>query len=389
MRLHPAAPRAAAPSASPQRPGSLSKRLAGVLTLSLLAAPALADDPAGPAPVEAGATAAATAAATAEGVVTLSDTAPRRVNADGSVRPAGLLGGCHDEGRVDVCDAPVPGCDYDGCDCDGGVCRGGCPRARGLLAGLRCRSGLGSGYGSGYGHGSAYRCPGGVCPSGVPCPGVPGLPCPALLAGGLPVPGLLAGGVPVPGLLAGGVPVPGLLAGGVPVPGLPGGVPCFGRPGLAGLFPPGVPHWLGRCGGPQECYLCSLACIGANACNGRRGLCGRYEHVYAVNPAHTDRREGQVWAAAETGVPMAVPLAPQVRHTMEYGWGMPSSRLVPLSRPAPPSYLYGPPEGVDVELPSSRPRRAQNLPIIPNVGQGHLPRTGTAFPRSLESAGNR
>ena len=84
-------------------------------------------------------------------------------------------------------------------------------------------------------------------------------------------------------------------------------------------------------------------------------------------------------------MPTAVPLAPNVRHTMEYGWGMPSSRLVPISRPAPPSYLYGPPEGVQVELPRTRGGRVQNLPIIPRQHPG-LGRTATGFGRSTDVA---
>ncbi|WP_373653060.1 hypothetical protein [Schlesneria sp. DSM 10557] len=61
---------------------------------------------------------------------------------------------------------------------------------------------------------------------------------------------------------------------------------------------------------------------------------GHYGRVYPVNPYHTDSRDGQVWAAQGYGIPMAVPLAPVVGHTYEYGWGVPSSRLVPVSHPA-------------------------------------------------------
>ncbi|NNJ27003.1 hypothetical protein LzC2_31000 [Planctomycetes bacterium LzC2] len=150
-----------------------------------------------------------------------------------------------------------------------------------------------------------------------------------------------------------------------------------------------LPHLLGRCGGSKHCYACSLAGIGANAANGRKGLCGKYEHVYALDPSYVDRRTGQVWASQQTGVPMAVPLAPNVRHTMEYGWGMPSSRLVPISRPGPPSWLYGPPAGVQVELPNTfHSKQGKTRPYIPEHGQG-LPRTGIAFPRTLDSARNR
>ena len=69
---------------------------------------------------------------------------------------------------------------------------------------------------------------------------------------------------------------------------------------------------------------------------GGQGLpwAGHYARVYPVNPYYNDSRDGQVWAAQGYGIPMSVPLAPVVGHTYEYGWGVPSSRLVPVSHPA-------------------------------------------------------
>lgn len=61
---------------------------------------------------------------------------------------------------------------------------------------------------------------------------------------------------------------------------------------------------------------------------------GHYGRVYPVNPHHQDPRDGQAYAAQGYGIPMAVPLAPVVGHTYEYGWGVPSSRLTPVSHPA-------------------------------------------------------
>lgn len=61
---------------------------------------------------------------------------------------------------------------------------------------------------------------------------------------------------------------------------------------------------------------------------------GHYARVYPVNPYYHDNRDSQVWAAQGYGVPISVPLAPVVGHTYEYGWGVPSSRLVPVSHPA-------------------------------------------------------
>ncbi len=68
-------------------------------------------------------------------------------------------------------------------------------------------------------------------------------------------------------------------------------------------------------------------------------IAGRYRMVYAVEPNYFDPRDGQIFAAQGTGVPMAVPLAPNVGHTYNYSWGIPSSRLTPISNvTGPPAY---------------------------------------------------
>jgi hypothetical protein len=55
--------------------------------------------------------------------------------------------------------------------------------------------------------------------------------------------------------------------------------------------------------------------------------------VIAQNPGYVDPRGQQTFAAQGYGVPMAVPLAPVVRDQYNYGWGLPSSRLEPVSYP--------------------------------------------------------
>ncbi len=61
---------------------------------------------------------------------------------------------------------------------------------------------------------------------------------------------------------------------------------------------------------------------------------GHYSRVYPQDPYYFDQRDGQTWAAQGYGGPIAVPLAPVVGHTYNYGWGIPSSRLTPISHPA-------------------------------------------------------
>lgn len=71
--------------------------------------------------------------------------------------------------------------------------------------------------------------------------------------------------------------------------------------------------------------------------------CGHYSIVYPVDPWYGDARDGGIYAAEGYGGPMSVPLAPVIRHTFNYGWGVPSSRLTPVSHlAAMPYYGYGP-----------------------------------------------
>ena len=62
---------------------------------------------------------------------------------------------------------------------------------------------------------------------------------------------------------------------------------------------------------------------------------GNYHLQYSANPDYFDQRDGRVYAAQGYGTPVAVPLAPNVSHTYNYGWGIPSSRLTPISTRAP------------------------------------------------------
>ncbi|MBX3437689.1 MAG: hypothetical protein KF861_09375 [Planctomycetaceae bacterium] len=92
-----------------------------------------------------------------------------------------------------------------------------------------------------------------------------------------------------------------------------------------------------RCNSAQMCnYLrCKLGYFIPDGCGGVgcRPF-GCYRIVYADNPAHFDGRDGQVYAAQGVGGPVSVPVAPNVRHAYNYGWGIPSSRLTPISNAA-------------------------------------------------------
>ena len=92
----------------------------------------------------------------------------------------------------------------------------------------------------------------------------------------------------------------------------------------------------GNCNGALAAYLrCKFGYFIPTG-GGGQGIpwAGHYARVYPVNPYYNDPRSGQAWAAQGYGVPVSVPLAPVVGHTFEYGWGVPSSRLTPVSHPA-------------------------------------------------------
>jgi len=73
-------------------------------------------------------------------------------------------------------------------------------------------------------------------------------------------------------------------------------------------------------------------------CRGGVGSCrlfwwdlGRQKDIIAVNPGYHDSRDSEMYATQMYGVPTAVPLAPVVRDSYNYGWGMPASRLTPVA----------------------------------------------------------
>lgn len=58
---------------------------------------------------------------------------------------------------------------------------------------------------------------------------------------------------------------------------------------------------------------------------------GMYSRVYSTDPNYYDERDQQLYASPVTGLPTAIPLAPNVRYHYNYSWGYPGSRLTPIS----------------------------------------------------------
>lgn len=67
----------------------------------------------------------------------------------------------------------------------------------------------------------------------------------------------------------------------------------------------------------------SNGCKKCKKCHGCSKCCGVVPLGY-----HCDPRDTRLYSAQGYDVPVAVPLAPNVKHTYNYGWGIPSSRLV-------------------------------------------------------------
>lgn len=108
----------------------------------------------------------------------------------------------------------------------------------------------------------------------------------------------------------------------------------YGGPAYGGDCYGGHCHGHGRSG--FGAYMKSKFGYFVPTGNGGSGspFIGGYHRVYPENPAYSDHRDNQVWAAQGYGVPVAVPLAPVVGHQYNYSWGMPASRLTPISHPA-------------------------------------------------------
>ncbi len=57
---------------------------------------------------------------------------------------------------------------------------------------------------------------------------------------------------------------------------------------------------------------------------------GKYHMTYADQPGYMDPRDGQMYAAQGYGMPMTVPLAPNVNHQYNYSATLPASRVTQI-----------------------------------------------------------
>lgn len=70
---------------------------------------------------------------------------------------------------------------------------------------------------------------------------------------------------------------------------------------------------------------------------------GKYQITYADQPDYADPQDGMAYGAQGYGIPVSVPLAPNVRQAYNYSWGTPSSRITQIGQYDPqttPQPLY-------------------------------------------------
>jgi hypothetical protein len=79
----------------------------------------------------------------------------------------------------------------------------------------------------------------------------------------------------------------------------------------------------GHCQGGGQCHG-----RGCSRCRFYRGDgTGMWNHYSALDGTYCDQRDTRLYSAQGYNVPVAVPLAPVVKNTYNYGWGVPSTRL--------------------------------------------------------------
>ncbi len=70
---------------------------------------------------------------------------------------------------------------------------------------------------------------------------------------------------------------------------------------------------------------------------------GKYQITYADQPGYAHPQDGMAYGAQGYGVPVTVPLPPNVRHYYNYSQGTPSSRITQIGHAVPtntPHPLY-------------------------------------------------
>ena len=121
--------------------------------------------------------------------------------------------------------------------------------------------------------------------------------------------------------------------------------PCYGGRGRNGrkCCDGRTPSYAEKCKESNNCLCDRLFgwMIPSGNCGQGSPWLGKYHMTYADQPSYIDPRDTQLYAAQGYGMPMSVPLAPNVHHAYNYSSGMPASRIThignynPMTSPRP------------------------------------------------------
>jgi|GEM_PF-1781965 len=106
------------------------------------------------------------------------------------------------------------------------------------------------------------------------------------------------------------------------------GVECIECQPTLGQKISGIFHAHHCPGGYCQGGYCPGGCYGGACglhCGGWRRPC-----IIPLDPGYYDARDTRAYSAQGYGLPVSVPMAPVVKYTYNYGWGVPSSRLTPI-----------------------------------------------------------
>lgn len=109
---------------------------------------------------------------------------------------------------------------------------------------------------------------------------------------------------------------------------------CYGNGHGVGNGNGNCPAGNGNCRNGNKGLLGGLMnMLGMNGNGCSNGMCGNCNGkkkcgMVPVDPCYCDPRDLELYSAQGYNVPVAVPLPPVVRSTYNYGWGVPSSRLI-------------------------------------------------------------
>jgi len=118
----------------------------------------------------------------------------------------------------------------------------------------------------------------------------------------------------------------------------------------------GYPTGYCPAGNCQNCYGCPCHSCCLGNCFKKLSLMN-HGKIHPMNPGFVDDRDTTYYSAQGYGLPVVVPMAPNVRYQYNYGWGLPSSRITKVP--------YG--------FPTYHPQQLHSMAGSPQVHGEHPP----------------